>query len=379
MKLPYRMLLDFVETKLDASQTGDLLTMAGFELEELETVEGEPVLNVKVMSNRGDGLSAFGLAREVLAKEPHATPTILYERASARFAEAGAPPEGGEGLVTIETPDCCRYACLLFAGVANGDAPDWIKKRLRQAGMRPISLLVDLSNYVMLELGQPMHAFDLAKLEGGRIVVRGARKGEKLTTLDGVERELAPGQMMICDARRLVAAAGIMGGLDTEVSARTSQVLLESAHFDAGSVRRTRKQLGLSTEASYRFERSVDPEGVVAALNRFAQLLSESGSPASSSGLVDVYPGRHDPLSIELSLSQANRLLGMDIEPAQAKSYLENLGFQVSGDGEPLIETPPSWRPDVVRECDVIEELGRVHGYEKIPECLPHGATVQGG
>ncbi|MFZ4508657.1 MAG: phenylalanine--tRNA ligase subunit beta [Fimbriimonas sp.] len=380
MKFPYAMLRDFVQTAKDAEAIGELLTMAGFELEGIEEVDGDAVLDIKVVSNRGDGLSVFGLAREVLAKDLDAVPSDLYNRAAGRF-QPSVPAVPGTFEVKIETEDCNRFACLQFDGVQNGSSPDWIQRRLTQAGLRPISLLVDLTNYVMLEVGQPLHVFDRTKLHGPQIVVRKARSGEKLTTLNGIEHELRPDQMMICDADRPVGAAGIMGGADTEVDEATTQVLLESAHFLNTSVRRTRKQLGLSTDASYRFERSVDPDGVVAALWRFAELLATvDGGTSLVPGLVDVYPGVVTRERITLRQSRAVRLLGMEVSFAEIVNYLSRLGMQVeANDPENIVVTPPSWRPDLVREDDLIEEVGRVHGYERIPSWLPGGSTTQGG
>lgn len=381
MKFPYLMLRDFVETRLDAEQIGDLLTMAGFELEGIEELEGDSVLDIKVVSNRGDGLSVFGLAREVLAKDEAAKPTDLYQRAVRRFdADRLAPIANDRRVpVSIDTEDCTRYACILFENVMAHATPDWIVKRLQQTGQRPISLLVDLTNYVMLELGQPLHAFDRDKLEGPAIVVRKAKTGEKLTTLNGDEHELRGDQMMICDLHNPVAAAGVMGGESSEVSSATTNVLLESAHFVNTSVRRTRKQLGLNTDASYRFERSVDPEGVVAALERFAELLSQvDGGQSRISGVTDVHPTKPEIKAIELDIVRAERLLGMEIGQDAAIGYLERLGFHVTR-ATPLSVSPPTWRPDVVREEDLVEELGRVHGYEKIPEALPIGNTIIGG
>jgi phenylalanyl-tRNA synthetase beta chain len=385
MKFPYSMLLDFVQTALNAEQVGDLLTMAGFELEGIEEVDGEPVLDIKVMSNRGDGLSVFGLSREVLAKDRDAEPTDLYRRAASRFADedphpnAPTPRRSNAASVTIETPDCNRYACVTIENAANGEAPALVRQRLQQAGMRSISLLVDLTNYVMLEVGQPLHAFDYEKLVDGRIVVRKARAGERLTTLNGVEHELREDQMMICDAERPVAAAGVMGGLETEVDENTTRVLLESAHFLNTSVRRTRKQMGLNTEASYRFERSVDPEGVVAALHRFVELLREAIPQCVVSEVVDVYPGRQERQPVAVRVDRARKLLGVDIRDEEAQQHLERLGMEVAGHGDPFFVIPPTWRPDIVREEDLVEELGRVHGYEKIPEQLPQGTTTMGG
>ena len=377
------MLRDYVQTRLDGEQIGDLLTMAGFELEGLETIDGDQVLDIKVVSNRGDGLSVFGLAREVLAKDPAGQATELYQRGCAGFSET-RPAELSldNSAASIESKDCLRFACRAFEGVdARGQSPEWMQKRLAQSGMRPISILVDLTNYVMLELGQPLHAFDRDKLAEGRIVVRQAAPGEKLTTLNGIEHEL-DGQMMICDADKPVGVPGVMGGLETEVSDATTNVLLESANFRNTVVRKTRKQLGLNTEASYRFERSVDPEGVVRAIARFTELLLESQPSAEVSNIVDRYPAKATPDPIFLSLSRAVRLLGMPIEREEAERYLSNLGFEfeVIEDPECAFQiTPPSWRPDIVREDDLVEELGRIHGYEKIPEELPIGHTPVGG
>ena len=370
MKFPVSMLRDFVHTSLSAEELGDLLTMAGFEL---EGIEGD-VLDIKVMSNRGDGLSVFGLAREVLAKDATSEPTELYARAADRFADLSAGGPANPASVAIETADCPRYACRVFAGVENGQAPEWLRERLTQAGMRPISLLVDLTNYVMLELGQPLHAFDFDKLAGGRIVVRKSEAGERLTTLDGKDHALREDQTMICDAERPVAAAGVMGGAATEVDAGTTRVMLESAAFLNTSVRRTRKQLGLNTEASYRFERSVDPEGVVAAILRFSELLGAEGT-----AIVDEYPGRVGRAPVALRPARARLLLGMDVTDEEAETHLRRLGMDVRREDGRLLVVPPSWRPDIVREEDLVEEVGRVHGYDRIPETPLVGTNQIGG
>jgi phenylalanyl-tRNA synthetase beta chain len=381
MKFPYAMLRDFVETQLDANQIGDLLTMAGFELEGIEEFGGDQVLDIKVVSNRGDGLSVFGLAREVLAKDLAAKPTELYQRAASRFEGISESPtlDLPTSAATIKSDGCRRFAVRSFAGVAaGGSSPDWMQKRLEAAGMRPISILVDLTNYVMLELGQPLHAFDRDKLTENRLVVRHAKPGDKLTTLNGVEHEL-DGQMMICDAARPVGVPGVMGGLDTEVVDTTTNLLLESANFVNTVVRKTRKQLMLNTEASYRFERSVDPEGVVAATRRFTELLVASQTGVQYSPVLDLYPGRQSFAPVRVRVDRASMLLGMEITTDEAENYLRRLGMEVSRDGDTLNVTPPSWRPDIVREEDLVEELGRVHGYERIPEAFPSGSTPMGG
>jgi phenylalanyl-tRNA synthetase beta chain len=324
MKFPYSMLRDFVETSLDAHQIGDLLTMAGFELEGIEEVGDEFVLDIKVMSNRGDGLSVFGLSREVLAKDLNSKPTALYREAANRFENTPCPPTFAlpKDAASIESQECRRFAVRGFEGViANAQSPAGMQKRLDACGMRPISLLVDLTNYVMLELGQPLHAFDRAKLTESRLVVRQAKPGEKLTTLNGDEHEL-DGQMMICDGAKPVGVPGVMGGLETEVTDVTSSLLLESANFVNKVVRKTRKQLGLSTEASYRFERSVDPDGVTAAMRRFTQLLTQVQPNIQISEILDLYPQPLSPDKVTLRVERASMLLGMEITPDQAENYL---------------------------------------------------------
>jgi phenylalanyl-tRNA synthetase beta chain len=370
------MFRDLVETPLSAEGIGELLTMAGFELEAIETVEGEPVLDVNVMSNRGDAASVLGLAREVLAKHPGSRATPLMERLLAGYAlgDEQAPDAGQVASVRVETPQCSRYVARVFESVENGPSPGWVQERIRRVGLRPISLLVDLTNLVMLETGQPLHAFDLDRL-GPRVVVREATEGEAMETLDGVRREFAAGDVLITDGDRPVAVAGVMGGLDTEVHEGTTRCLLESAHFSNTVVRATRKRLGMHTDASYRFERWVDPEGAVRAVNRFADLLGATTVP----GIVDVRADRPPRGRVALRFDRCRRLLGADVTDEQCGRYLQALGFCPEPIEGGLTCLSPSWRNDVEREEDLIEEVGRVHGYEHIRTEAPVGSTPLGG
>jgi phenylalanyl-tRNA synthetase beta chain len=308
-------------------------------------------------------------------------PTELFTKSLNYHPAAASDAGDAKALtsVTIDTDRCTRYACRLFQDVENGPSPEWLQKRLRQIGQRPISLLVDLTNYVMMEQGQPLHAFDMDKLAGGRIVVQQAADGDDFTTLDEVEHKLASTDMMICDAEQPVALAGVMGGLETEVSSSTKNCLLESAHFVNTSVRKTRTRLNLFTEASYRFERHVDPAGVVAALNRFAELYQEITGKSCVPGLVDEWPIKPQPLEVSVPMARCDDRLGMSIPSDQASEYLRRLGFQVIESGEQITVQVPSWRIDVVQEEDLIEEIGRVHGYELIPSIPPAGTTHAGG
>ncbi|MBA3725976.1 MAG: phenylalanine--tRNA ligase subunit beta [Armatimonadetes bacterium] len=367
MKVAVEWLKDFVETDSTPDEMGSVLTRLGLEL---ESEEGG-VLNFKVTPNRGDCLSILGLARELAAKDPlRFKPTALFR------SVLSTPPISTDdsGIVTVEDWDNCRrYAAGMFRGVPIGSSSDAIQSRLTASGMRPINVIVDATNYVMLELGQPLHAFDFDKLGGGRIVVRSARDGEKLKTLDGVDRELKPGMLMICDAERTVAIAGVMGGQDSEVSDSTTSILLESAHFGPVSVRKTRKALGMTTEASFRFERFVDPDGAVRAIQRFAELL---GRRADS--IHDSYRPS-ERRAIEVREARWNRLLGMEVPKAAAATALNAIGCRVEETKVGLRAAPPTWRNDLTLEEDLVEEIGRLWGYDKIPEALPFGSTPQGG
>ena len=400
MKITVEWLKEFVETEATPAEIGNELTMLGLELEAVEESALGPVLDFKVTPNRGDCLSVFGLARELAAKDSQKyRPTEHFRRAVSGFAPArndsapsasgsqpsasGSQPSAsgsqlsgnGAALVEIESPELCpRYVGAVMRGVTVGSSPDKIAQRLTACGMRPIDSIVDTTNYVMLELGQPLHAFDLGQLKGGRIVVRTAKTGETMKTLDGQERRLTPDMLMICDAERPVAIAGVMGGENSEVARGTTEILLESAHFDPVSVRRTRKALGMSTEASYRFERFVDPGLCLAAAGRVAELLG-----ATVSDMADIYPGKLTREAILVRESRWNSLLGMEIPKASTAAILVGLGCSVSETEEGLYVIPPTWRSDIQMEEDLIEEIGRMWGYDKIPDALPYGASVSAG
>lgn len=372
------MLRDFVSTSRSPEEIGHLLTMAGFELEEIYESEGEVCFDVNIMANRGDGASVLGMARELIAKDPESTPTELFKTSFSRTPLSDSRT-GDACRIEIQTEACSRFCGAVYHNIQNGESPDWLKTRLTQCGQRPISLLVDLTNYVMLEQGQPMHAYDLSKLAGGQIIVRQAREGEKIKTLDGVERDLSPSNMIIADAEKPIGIAGVMGGEDTEVSDTTITCLLEAAHFNNVSVRATRKAVGLQTEASYRFERHVDPAGVYGAMERFEQLYNQITGDVAQRLITDVYPTPLANPEIVLDMDRCTRLLGMQVSAEEAVRILESLGFKGRMvDGSPAA-IAPTWRSDILRQDDLIEEVGRIYGYEKIPECLPQGTTTPGG
>ncbi len=338
----------------------------------------DTVLELEVTPNRPDCLSMAGVAREVGA--------ITGARANvpASTPEESGAPAAASVSVTIEDPALCpRYTARLVRGVRIGPSPDWLAQRVAAAGARPISNVVDVTNYVMFELGQPLHAFDaatLAEAEGKRaIIVRLAQPGERLVTLDGQDRGLADDTLVISDASGAVALAGVMGGDATEVSDSTVDILLEAACFSAPSVGRTSRRLSLISEASSRFERGVDPNGCVAALDRAAQLLAEVAGGTVAPGVVDAYPVPIAPAVVPLRVSRLDSLLGIDLSRDRVAEILERLGLVVEGDGDILAVTVPTFRPDLEREVDLIEEVVRVHGMGEVASTLPAGRGRIGG
>lgn len=373
MKLPYSLLKEWVDFDHSPEDLADLITMAGFEVEDIEQVEGDHILDIAIMSNRGDGASAAGIAREIIAKSATAKPTELYKTHQKRLTDLADQQRQDEGAATatIESSACTRYAALTITGIENGDSPEWLKTRLKQMGQRPINLLVDLTNFVMRETGQPLHAFDTTKLASPKITIRQAKHTERITTLDEVERELNENDLVICDDKGPIAVAGVMGGLDTEVDSNTTTTVIESAHFNNLSVRRTRKRLGLNTDASYRFERHVDPSGTVVALVRFQELLDQILERSVDAKLYDTVSLPAQKPTVGVRLERANHILGLSITEDQANQYLAALGYEPKAEGDRITATVPTWRIDIQREEDLIEELGRIHGYEHIPEELP--------
>jgi phenylalanyl-tRNA synthetase beta chain len=338
----------------------------------------DTVLELEVTPNRPDCLSMAGVAREVgaVTGKPVRLP-------GGRPEESGVPAADLVS-VTIEDADLCpRYTARLITGVKIGPSPDWLVERVTAAGARPISNIVDITNYVMFEMGQPLHAFDAATLgvADGKIQVgvRVARDGETLTTLDGVKRDLAADTLMITDPSGVIALAGVMGGETTEVSDTTVDILLESACFKPASVGRTSRRLGLISEASQRFERGVDPNGCVAAVDRAAQLMAEIAGGTVAPGVVDAYPRTVEPLVLDLRLERVNALLGTDLTGEAVIGILEGLSLGVAADGDALRVTVPTFRPDLVREADLIEEVVRVHGMGNVPSTLPAGRGRVGG
>lgn len=331
------------------------------------------ILELDLTPNRGDCLSIIGVAREAAALLGRSF--RLPQPACAELAENIA----GQVKVDIQDPDLCRrFVGRLIKNVRAGSSPLWMQQRLRAAGMRPINNIVDVTNYVMLELGQPMHAFDYNLLHDGHIIVRRVREGEKIITLDGVARDLTPGMLAITDPSGPVAVAGVMGGQATEVTGKTDTILLESAFFNPVSIRRTSKALGLRSEASLRFEKGIDIGGCARAADRAAQLIVEMGSGEAVAGRVDQAPETITERVVQFRPSRASYVLGVDIPRETACDILTGLQFKVQQAGEELLVTVPTHRVDVGLEVDLIEEVARMYGYNLAPETLPIGGATSG-
>ena len=327
----------------------------------------DTVFELGLTPNRPDCLSMIGVAREIAAIENSSLslPEIQLEETDAIIDNLTS--------VSIEAWDHCpRYTARLLTDLKVGPSPFWLQNRLLSIGQRPINNLVDITNFVMLETGQPLHAFDFDQLAGHKIVVRTAVKGETFTTLDQKQRELEDNMLMICDADKPVGIAGVMGGLNSEVATTTTRVLIESAYFSPTSIRKTSKRLGLNTDASHRFERGVDPKATLYALDRAAQLMAQIGGGQLIQKAIDEHAEIQPTAPIQLSAKRTNRLLGMSLKPARMEQLLSSVGFKVQKeDSDHLRVTVPSFRVDVSRPEDLVEEVARLEGYDTIPTTFP--------
>ena len=367
------MLCSAIELGLGADADGIHILGHGDELlpgRPLAEIVGETVLDVDVKPNRGDALSMVGLAREIAAFSGGELRLPDPEWSDAAGGDARAPVS-----VRIDATDLCRrFTALVFEGVRNGPSPDWMQRRLAAAGMRPISAVVDVTNYVMHELGQPQHAYDADAVPDGEIIVRLARAGETLETIDHVTRSLDERMLVIADRERPIGLAGIMGGASTEVSEMTQRVILESAVFHGPTVRNAARRLGLRSEASMRHEKGIGPDLPRLAARRAAGLLREITGATVVGGIVDNDPGPHAPRRVAVDLPRLERLLGIHADARRVRELLTPLGFDVDGEGAEVEVVVPSHRLDVTVAADVAEEVARAHGYERIEGRLPVAA-----
>lgn len=367
MNISYNWLRELTGTNLAPLELREKLTMVGLAIDAVEEVEGDSVLDVEVPSNRPDCLSHIGIAREVsvIEKSKIQSPQSKVVKTDGKAGDFAA--------VEIVDPELCpRYTARIVRGVKIGPSPAWLAKRLAEIGQRPINNVADITNYVLHEVGQPLHAFDLAKLAQRQIVVRRAQPSEKLQTLDGVERDLDSDMLVIADAEKPVALAGIMGGLDSEISQSTTDVLIESAYFDPDSVRRTARKLGMDTEASRRFERGADCENALSAQARCVELICEVAGGVATEDAIDVYPVKSQARNIDLRKSRVESLTSLKVDESEMRRILTALGFvEHSSNSDQIGFGVPSWRVDVSVEEDLIEEITRHTGYDKIESTLP--------
>jgi phenylalanyl-tRNA synthetase beta chain len=373
VKLPLQWLSELVQVPGSPESIAASLALRGFEVAAIED-RPHAVIDFEITANRPDCLSVIGLAREAAAA--YALPLQLPDCA---MPPAGTAPSGVEGPrtldVQIEDPELCpRYCAQVFEVRAGVPAPRWMQARLEAAGVRSISAIVDVTNYVMLEMGQPTHAFDYAKLAGRALRIRRARTGEKIRTLDGVERAVDPEMLVIADGERPQAVGGVMGGADSEIGPDTKLMVLESAYFKPASIRRTSKRLGLKTEASSRFERGADVNAAPAAIARAAVLLHQIGAARPLGSTIDRYPSPREPITLTLRASRIEHVLGMAVDEEAVPRILEPLGFSIDDGGighRTWAVTVPSFRVDVQREIDLIEEIARHDGYVSLPAAFP--------
>jgi phenylalanyl-tRNA synthetase beta chain len=372
MRLVLSWLRDFVDVDASAEHIAETLGLRGFEVASIEsTDDGEAVIDFEITANRPDCLSVLGLAREVATAYDRPM-TVPSHDAGAAIRLAALTVGSNDRLkVTTEDADLCPRYTAAVADIIPAASPEWLTRRLHAAGVRPISAIVDITNYVLIELGHPTHAFDLAKLAGPEIRVRRAKRGETIRTLDGVGRTLEADMLVIADRDRAQAVAGVMGGADSEISAATTTAVFESAYFKPASVRRTSKRLGLKTEASSRFERGADVNAAVPALERIAAMMAQIGAGRISGAAVDVYPSRREPRRLHLRRARLAALFGASVPDTDVERILRHLGLTVTPAPDGWDVTAPTVRVDLLREVDLIEEVGRHYGFDKLEATYP--------
>jgi phenylalanyl-tRNA synthetase beta chain len=379
MKLSPYWIRDFVDLTVDDHRLAEDLTNVGIAVEGISGVGAEMVFEMEIGTNRPDAMNHYGVAREAAAiyDVPLKQPSALSFQPSARYSKDTPFP------ITVEEPELCpRFTARVIRGTRIVPSPEKIQRRLQLIDQRPISNAVDATNYVLWEIGKPTHVFDMDLLEGGRIIVRKAQPGETLRTLDGVERKLSTDDLVVADGKKPVGLAGVMGGYDTMITEKTRNIVIESAWWDPGIIRRMARRHTLHTDASHRFERGADFESTVLSCDRVAELILDSGGGELVGGVVDVVSKRMDQAPVVLHVAEVKRILGGNLDAGQIFRLLKRLGLALIPEGEDEAQFRvhiPSWRLDVEREIDLIEEIARLHGYDKFENTLPaySGAVVE--
>lgn len=386
MVFSYNWLQSFFAKKLPAPQKlAEILTLQFAEIEEVKKVGSDFTLDIDIRPNRaGDCFSHLGIAREIAVITNSKLQIPAFVKASAfgstKSAYGQTKSAGKQNFITVEVKDkeaCLRYTALVMEGVKIGPSPQWLKERLAVCGLNPINNVVDVANYVMLETGQPLHAFDGEKIAGKKIIVRYAKKGEKINTLDGQKFNLNPDILVIADANDSMAIAGIKGGKIPEVNEKTKNIVLESANFDPKIIRKGSKALGLKTDASLRFEHGLDPNLTELAAARAAYLIQKVAGGKIARGSVDIYPQKVYPKRIKLDLNYVASLLGIKISLTAVKNILKNLGFRlIEVKTQSILVEVPTFRRDITIPEDLVEEIGRIYGYEKIVPVFPNASLI---
>lgn len=364
MKISLNWLTDYVDvSSYAAGELGEVFTRIGLCCESIEEIENDIVFDLEITSNRPDCLGHIGVAREIAA-----TLSLELKLPDLDAIVSAGAPVADLTSVEVECPDLCpRYTARVIRGVRIAPSPGWMVERLEAVGLRSINNIVDITNYVLMEYAQPLHAFDFNRLAGKRIIVRRARDGEQIVSIDGTQCTLTEDMVIIADAERPVAVAGVMGGIDTEVSDETTDVLIESAQFSPAAIRKMARMLSLMSESSYRFERGVDPLGVERASLRACGLILQLAGGQLANGVIDVWAEQYEPVEVSMRPARCRKLLGMDIPDHQQVEVLDRLGLSPRVRDEKIICSIPSWRRDLSREIDLIEEVARLVGYDKIP------------
>ncbi len=367
MEFSLKWLKRYVKTDLGHEKIAEIFTEQGLTVDSIIEKENDIIFDIDITTNRPDAMNYLGLAREIAAS---GYGEIVYPEVSV---EENTSCKASDFVsVEIEDTRCKRYVARVVKNVKIGPSPDWMVELLESVGIRSINNVVDITNFVLWEMGHPLHAFDYRFIEGKKIIVRSAREGEKFTTLDGVERVLNPSDLLIADAKRGIALAGIMGGENSEIREDTQDVVIESAYFDPATIRKTSKRLALHTDSSYRFERGADIEILKKAADRAAQLMVEYAGGTLCSETIDVYVEKFEPVRVRLHLEKVDKVLGKKIEPSFIKKTLNNLGFDLIDEGDNYFDySVPSYRVDVWREIDLIEEIARMYGYNRFDSTLP--------
>src|SRR5204863_2503468 len=367
MKLSPQWIREFVELRVDGRRLAEDLTAAGIAVEAMSGSGENTVFEMEIGTNRADAMNHYGVAREASA---------IYDLPLKPLQpKLPAASSKGDFAIEVAEPDLCpRFTARVLRGIRIKPSPEKVAHRLDLLDQRPINNAVDATNYTLWEMGKPTHVFDLDLLEGGKIIVRRAEEGETVKTLDGVERKLTPEDLVVADARKPVALAGVMGGFDTMITEKTRNLLIESAWWDPVTIRKTSRRHGLHTDASHRFERGADFESTLLSCNRVMELILESGGGQLQGNVIDVVARRLDQAPVALHISEVHRILGQKLDTQVIYGILHRLGFELiperGGEFDFTVRIP-SWRLDVEREIDLIEEIARLYGYDKFPNTLP--------